>query len=56
MVTKNSTRHGSSGSDFLAVICRECEEASADLEQLGVRRVMVRTGIVLAPGAGAREV
>jgi uncharacterized protein len=47
---------GSSGSDLLAVICRECEEASAGIEQLGVRRVMVRTGIVLAPGAGALEV
>jgi uncharacterized protein len=47
---------GSSGSDLLAVICRECEEASAGLTQLGVRRVMVRTGIVLAPGAGALAV
>jgi uncharacterized protein (TIGR01777 family) len=47
---------GSSGSDLLAVICRECEEASAGLEELGVRRVLVRTGIVLAPGAGALKV
>jgi uncharacterized protein len=42
-----------SGSDLLAVICREGEEACAGLEGLGVRRVMVRTGIVLAPEGGA---
>jgi uncharacterized protein len=47
---------GSSGADLLAVICRECEEASAGLEQLGIRRVTVRTGIVLAPGAGALKI
>ena len=47
---------GSSGSDLLAVICRECEEASAGLPALGIRRVMVRTGIVLAPGAGALKI
>ena len=47
---------GSSGSDLLAVICRECEEASAGLDGLGVRRVLVRTGIVLAPGGGALKV
>jgi uncharacterized protein len=45
-----------SGSDLLAVICRECEEASAWLEGLGVRRVLLRTGIVLAPGAGALKI
>jgi len=42
-----------SGSDFLAVLCRECEEVSATIEAAGVRRAIVRTGIVLAPGAGA---
>src|SRR5262249_43254219 len=47
---------GSSGSDLLAVICRESEEASAGLAELGVRRVLVRTGIVLAPNAGALHV
>jgi uncharacterized protein (TIGR01777 family) len=47
---------GSSGSDLLAVICRESEEASAGLAELGVRRVLVRTGIVLAPNAGALQV
>ena len=53
---RRARRVGLVGSDLLAVICRECEEASAGLEGLGVRRVMVRTGIVLAPGAGALKI
>jgi uncharacterized protein (TIGR01777 family) len=42
-----------SGTDFLAVVCREWEQASEPVAQLGVRHVIVRTGIVLAPGEGA---
>jgi uncharacterized protein (TIGR01777 family) len=42
-----------SGSDFLAVVCREWEEASASVESLGVRRAIVRTGLVLSPEGGA---
>ena len=42
-----------SGSDFLAVVCREVEDVSASVEALGVRRVVVRTGIVLARNEGA---
>jgi uncharacterized protein (TIGR01777 family) len=45
-----------SGTDFLAVVCRECEEASESVESLGVRRAIVRTGIVLAPGEGALRI
>jgi uncharacterized protein (TIGR01777 family) len=45
----------SSGSDFLAVVCREGEEASVALHGSAVRRVLVRTGIVLAPGEGAMK-
>ena len=41
------------GSDFLADVCREWEEASEPVETLGVRRAVIRTGIVLAPGEGA---
>lgn len=41
------------GSDFLADVCREAEAATEPLESLGVRRVIVRTGIVLAKGEGA---
>jgi uncharacterized protein (TIGR01777 family) len=42
-----------SGFDYLAVVCREWEQASEPVEKLGVRRAVVRIGIVLAPGAGA---
>ncbi|AMV39431.1 NAD-dependent epimerase/dehydratase family protein [Planctomyces sp. SH-PL62] len=45
-----------SGTDFLAVVCREWEQASAPVEALGVRRAVVRTGIVLAAGDGALKV
>lgn len=44
-----------SGSDFLAVVCREWEEASEPAQALGVRRAVIRTGIVLAPGEGAMK-
>ncbi len=44
---------GPSGTDFLAVVSREAEEASLPVEALGVRRVLVRTGIVLARNEGA---
>jgi uncharacterized protein (TIGR01777 family) len=42
-----------SGSDYLAVVCREWEQASEPVADLGVRRAVVRVGIVLAPGEGA---
>lgn len=41
------------GSDFLATVCREWEEASGPAEALGLRRAVIRTGIVLAAGEGA---
>jgi uncharacterized protein len=44
---------GGSGTDFLAVVSRETEEATLPVEAAGVRRVLVRTGIVLARTAGA---
>ena len=47
------TESSPSGNDFLAVVCRECEDVSRSIESTGVRRAIVRTGIVLAPGAGA---
>ncbi len=46
---------GSSGTDFLAVVCRETEEATLPVEAAGVRRVAVRTGIVLARNEGALD-
>ncbi|MGC8642579.1 MAG: TIGR01777 family oxidoreductase, partial [Isosphaeraceae bacterium] len=42
-----------SGADYLAVVCREWEQASDPLTELGLRRAIVRVGIVLAPSGGA---
>lgn len=39
--------------DFLGRLCVEWEEASAAVEELGVRRAVLRTGIVLAREGGA---
>jgi uncharacterized protein len=50
------TESSPSGNDFLAVVCRECEDVSRSIESLGVRRAVVRTGIVLAPKAGALQI
>ncbi len=41
------------GSDFMAKVCREWEDAAHPAEALGVRVASVRTGIVLAQGDGA---
>ncbi len=47
------TESSPSGSDFLAVVCREWEEAAAPVASLDVRLAIIRTGIVLARGEGA---
>ena len=47
------TEESASGDDFLAEVCREWEEASAAVEELGVRRALLRTGVVLARDGGA---
>jgi uncharacterized protein (TIGR01777 family) len=41
------------GDDFLAEVCVEWEAATEPAEQVGVRVVHIRTGIVLAPGGGS---
>jgi len=41
------------GDGFLADLCREWEGASRGLESLGVRRLVLRLGVVLARGGGA---
>jgi uncharacterized protein len=45
-----------SGVDYLGVVCREWEQASEPVTELGVRRAVVRVGIVLAPSEGALAV
>lgn len=47
------TEAAGSGTDFLAVVCRELEEAAAPVADLGVRLVSVRTGVVLGRKQGA---
>ena len=42
-----------SGRDFLGTLCAEWESESAAVESLGVRRVILRTGIVLDRDEGA---
>ena len=42
-----------SGSDFLAGVCRDWEAATAEVEALGVRRAILRTGVVLTREGGA---
>lgn len=47
------TESAPSGSDFMAVVCREWEEATAGLDKYGVRVPIIRTGVVLAQGEAA---
>lgn len=47
---------GESGVDFLAVVCRELEDAMRPLADHGIRTARVRTGIVLAAGEGALKI
>lgn len=41
------------GSDFLARLCLQWEASSAGVEKIGVRRVVVRTGVALSARGGA---
>ncbi len=41
------------GDDFLAGVCKEWEASTAEAEALGVRRAILRTGVVLAREGGA---
>jgi uncharacterized protein (TIGR01777 family) len=41
------------GTDFLASVCRDWEAEAQKAEQIGIRVVRLRTGIVLAPHGGA---
>ena len=43
--------HGA-GNDFLAQVCVQWENASTPLDDLGVRRVVIRTGLVLSTEEG----
>ncbi len=47
------TEESSAGNDFLAGVCRAWEASTAELDALGVRRAIIRTGVVLAKNGGA---
>lgn len=41
------------GDDFLANVCKQWEASTAAVETMGVRRAVIRTGVVLSTEAGA---
>jgi len=49
MITEENTP----GDDFLSVLCRDWEEEAKKAEELGMRVVRLRIGIVLGHGGGA---
>jgi len=50
---RDVTEDAPAGTDFLGETCKAWEESTAGAEQLGVRRVLVRTGVVLSTKGGA---
>ena len=51
--TEEIDEDAGAGSDFLAGVARDWEGSTAGVDQLGVRRVIVRTGVVLSQQGGA---
>ncbi|MSP37265.1 MAG: TIGR01777 family protein [Deltaproteobacteria bacterium] len=49
------TEEAPCGEDFLSLLCRDWEEEAIRAEDLGMRVVRLRTGIVLGPHGGALE-
>ena len=47
------TETATPGDDFLSQTCVQWENSTQELEELNVRRVILRTGIVLTPESGA---
>ncbi len=47
------TEESPAGTDFLAEVCKIWEDSSAAVEQLGVRRCVIRSGVVLSTRGGA---
>jgi uncharacterized protein (TIGR01777 family) len=46
------TEGAPSGADFLSSVCRDWEASTQEVETANVRRVLLRTGIVLSPEGG----
>lgn len=51
--TKDLTEVDAAGDDFSANLCKEWEASSQPVELMGVRRVVVRNGVVLSTKGGA---
>ena len=47
--------HSAPGTDFLGTLAREWEDAARPIAEVGVRLVLLRTGIVLTPSGGALQ-
>lgn len=47
------TEEAAAGSDFLADVCVAWEASTAEVEEMGVRRPVIRTGVVLSREGGA---
>jgi len=47
------TEDAAPGKDFLAEVCQQWEASSAEVEKHGVRRAIIRTGLVLSTQGGA---
>ncbi|HEY62697.1 MAG TPA: TIGR01777 family protein [Anaerolineae bacterium] len=50
--TEEITEETSPGEGFLAQVCQKWEASIAELESMGVRRVVIRTGLVLSAEGG----
>lgn len=46
------TESAPAGDDFLATVCKSWEDSTAEIEKMGIRRVIIRTGLVFAPKGG----
>ncbi len=47
------TEQAGAGNDYVASICRDWETVNGPVEKMGVRRVVIRTGLVLSTRGGA---
>ncbi|MDP3312275.1 TIGR01777 family oxidoreductase [Lutibacter sp.] len=52
---KTYTEKDVSGSDFLSTVCLQWENVSKQFKQLGIRTVILRTGVVFSKKGGALE-
>src|SRR4030066_682535 len=50
---KALTEDDGGGNDYFSDLCREWEDSSAPIEALGIRRIIIRNGVVLSTKGGA---